>query len=140
MLGAFNINKDIDTPYFCITHTYQQRKTMSIQISVTLHRGVARAAFDITGIEKKKKTTLEAYLSYQHLQTAFLAISWSSSIISRNAFSDRFDNPCLHVQYKNLIAPFWCTLRGAHQVNLVEPCSYFGQTQSNQNTYPAEAH
>lgn len=28
---------------------------MSIQIRVTLHRGVAQAAFDITGIEKKKR-------------------------------------------------------------------------------------
>ena len=30
---------------------------MSIQISVTLHRGVSRAAFDITGIEKKENYT-----------------------------------------------------------------------------------
>lgn len=65
MLGAFNINKDIDTPYFGIAHTYQYEQTTSTQISVTLHRGVARAAFDITGIaKKKKKTTLEVYLSY----------------------------------------------------------------------------
>ena len=101
---------------------------MSIQISVTLHRGVARAAFDITGIEKKENYTGSIFELLAPTNSVLRHQLELFNHIKKNAFSERFDNPCLHVQYKNLIAPFWCTLRGAHQVNLVEPCSYFGQT------------